>query len=312
MEAMMIANLEYYRVFYWTAKEQNLSRAAERLFITQPSVSHAIKQLEKQLSVTLFHRGAKGVRLTEEGQILFTQVEQAISLLESGERQMSDINNLMRGELRLGSSDSLCKYYLLPYLSRFCNDYSEIKLDIMHGTTPEIILHVKEGRNDFGIVRLPFKDDSLVYLETISVQDSFVVGPKYIDLAQSEIPLKKLIEYPLILFTKSSSSRKFIEEFSLSHGVYIEPEIELASVDLLIEFAKAGLGISFVTKQFVQSELNSGSLAEIKLTEVIPPRKIGIVFPKNRRLTAATLCFIQKYLKVDTSSLHANKQSSMN
>ncbi|MBP1995053.1 LysR family transcriptional regulator [Paenibacillus eucommiae] len=295
----MIANLELYRAFYWAARERNLSRAAERLFITQPSVSHAIKQLENELAVTLFHRGAKGVRLSEEGQVLYAQVEQAFYLLESGERQIAEIKNLMRGELRLGSSDSLCKYYLLPSLGRFCNDHPQIRLDLMHGTTPEIIRNVKEGRIDFGIVRLPLQDEALVILETITVQDSFVVGPRYLSLVQNEISLQQLIKYPLILFSKTSSSRKFIQEFALSHGVMIEPEIELASVDLLIEFAKAGLGISFVTKQFVQSELDNGSLFEIKLAEPIPPRKIAIAFLKNRRLTPATKSFFGQYLNVE-------------
>ncbi|KIL41016.1 LysR family transcriptional regulator [Gordoniibacillus kamchatkensis] len=294
-----MANLELYRAFYWTAREQSLSRAAERLFITQPSVSHAIKQLENELAVTLFHRGAKGVRLTEEGQLLYTQVEQAFYLLEAGERQLAEIKNLMRGELRLGSSDSLCKYYLLPALGRFCNDYPQIRLDLMHGTTPEIIRYVKEGRIDFGIVRLPVQDDAVIVHESIAVQDSFVAGPRFFHLTQAEIPLRELVQYPLILFSKTSSSRKFVHEFALSHGVRIEPEIELASVDLLIEFAKAGLGISFVTKQFVQAELERGTLAEVKLAEPIPPRKIGVAVLKNRRLTPATTTFLRQYLHVE-------------
>ncbi|WP_282935287.1 LysR family transcriptional regulator [Paenibacillus sp. RC67] len=297
----MIANLELYRAFYWTAKEQNLSRAAERLYITQPSVSHAIKQLETELAVTLFHRGAKGVRLSEEGQLLFSQVEQAFQFIESGERQIAEFNNLMRGELRLGSSDSLCKYFLLPSLGRFCNDYPQIRLDLVHGTTPEIIQNVKEGRIDFGIVRLPIEDSTLKILETITVQDCFVAGPRYFHLAGQAMSLIELTSNPLILFSKNSSSRRFIQEFAQAHGITMEPEIELASVDLLIEFAKAGLGISFVTKQFVQSELESGKLVEIKLKEQIPERKIGIALLKNRRLSAAAQMFFQQYLHVELS-----------
>ncbi|MBE1442000.1 MULTISPECIES: LysR family transcriptional regulator [unclassified Paenibacillus] len=296
----MIANLELYRAFYWTAKEQNLSRAAERLYITQPSVSHAIKQLETELAVTLFYRGAKGVRLSEEGQLLFAQVEQAFQFIESGERQIAEFNNLTRGELRLGSSDSLCKYFLLPSLGRFCNDFPQIRLDLVHGTTPEIIQHVKEGRIDFGIVRMPVEDSSLKVFETITVQDCFVAGPRYFPLAQQELSLTELTAYPLILFSRNSSSRRFIQDFGQAHGVAIEPEIELASVDLLIEFAKAGLGISFVTKQFVQAELEAGKLAEIKLKERIPERKIGIALLKNRRLSAATRTFFEQYLHVET------------
>jgi len=301
----LISNLELYRAFYWTAKEQNLSRAAERLFITQPSVSHAIKQLESELSVQLFHRGPKGVRLSEEGQLLFTQVERAFQYIESAERQLADMNELLRGELRLGSSDSLCKYYLLPSLGKFCNDYPRIRLDLVHGTTPEIIQNIKEGRIDFGIVRMPVEDSSLSVLEAIEVQDCFVAGPRYFHVAENPIALAELAANPLILFSRNSSSRRFIQDFAQSHGVALQPEIELASVDLLIEFAKAGLGISFVTRQFVQAELDSSKLAEIRLKERVPARKIGIALMKNRRLSSAATVFFRQYLHVEPDSMAA-------
>src|SRR5690606_10561987 len=121
-------NMELYRTFYWVAKEGNLSRAAERLFVTQPSVSHAIRQLEEQLGVNLLHRGPRGVTLTEEGQLLFDHVEQAFQALESAERMIGEQSRLLRGELRIGGSDSLIKHYLLPALSRFCSDYPGIHL----------------------------------------------------------------------------------------------------------------------------------------------------------------------------------------
>lgn len=294
----MVANLELYRVFYWTAKEQNLSRAAERLYITQPSVSHAIKQLEEELALTLFHREARGVRLTEEGNILYSYVERVFNFLDAAERQLADINNLIRGELRIGSSDSLCKHYLLPHLGAFFTDYPGIRLDLVHGTTPEIIRHVKDGRIDFGIVRLPIDDDKLVVREATTVQDCFVAGQKYSHLAERALPLAELMKHPLILFTKKSSSRRFIEDFAAEKGHSIVPEIELASVDLLIEFAKAGFGVSFVTKEFVKDELDSGELVELQLAENIPSRKVGIVFHGPRNLTKASSTFILDYLGV--------------
>jgi len=294
----MIQNLELYRVFYWTAQELNLSRAAERLYITQPSVSHAIKQLETELGIALFHRGSKGVKLTEEGRLLMDQVDKAFRSIETAERHIAERHQLMRGELRLGSSDSLCKYYLLPHLGRFCGEHPRLRIDVAHGTTPEIIRLIKEDRIDFGIVRLPVDDPALVVMETIEVQDRFVAGPRFFHLAEEELPLAELAAHPLILFTKTSSSRQFIENFARSHRVLLEPEIELASVDLLIEFAKAGLGVSFVTRQFVQNELDAGKLREIRLAEPIPSRKIGVAFLKNRMLSSATKVFIRQYLGV--------------
>ncbi|MFD1678128.1 LysR family transcriptional regulator [Alicyclobacillus fodiniaquatilis] len=294
----MIANLELYRVFYWTAREGNFSRAAERLFITQPSVSHAIKQLERELDITLFYRGSRGVTLTDEGKLMFEYVEQMFNMLESAERHIAEINDLMSGELRVGGSDSLCKYYLLPALSQFCHDFPKIRLDLAHGTTPEIVQFVKEGKIDLGVVRLPLDDDALIIHPAISVQDCFVAGPRFAELAKQTIALKDLAEYPLILFTKTSSSRNFIEEFARSLSIDLQPDIELASVDLLIAFAKAGLGISFVTKQFVSRELENRALFEINLRESIPNRTIGLIYLKNRRLSPASRKFVEDYLRL--------------
>ena len=291
-------NMELYRTFYWVAKEQNLSRAAERLFVTQPSVSHAIRQLEEQLAVNLFHRGPRGVTLTEEGRLLFDHVEQAFQALESAEQLIGEQSRLLRGELRIGGSDSLIKHYLLPSLSRFCSDYPGVHLILANGTTAEIIRQVKEGRIDFGIVRLPVEDRAITAIEAITVQDCFVAGPKYAHLAEESISLAELKHYPLILFSRTSTSSRFIQEFAASHGVILEPEIELASVDLLIAFAKAGMGISFVTRQFAQAELDAGTLTELTVREPIPSRKVGVIFLKNRRLSPATETFIRDYLKL--------------
>jgi LysR family cyn operon transcriptional activator len=294
----MISNLELYRAFYWTAKEGNLSRAAERLFITQPSVSHAIKQLEEELQLTLFHRTSRGVSLTKEGEMLHQHVEQAFNFLETAERKLAEFTDLIRGELRIGSSDSLCKHFLLPHLGSFHERHPHIRISLVHGTTPEIVKHLKEGRIDFGVVRLPVYDDQLHMLEVTSVQDCFVAGVKHKHLAEREIALQQLLDYPIILFSKNSSSRDFVSGFARQHGLEIVPEIELGSVDLLIEFAKHGLGISFVTKQFVQNELDRHILFEIKLQEQIPQRKVGIALLKKVPISAATNAFIQ-HLTVD-------------
>lgn len=291
-------NLEWYRTFYWAAKEKNLSKAAERLYVTQPSVSHAIKQLEEELDIILFHRGPKGVTLTEEGKMLYDHVEQALLVLEEAERLLSETNELLRGELRIGGGDSLIKYYLLPHLSRFCHDHPHINLNLVNGTTAEIIRQVKEGSIDFGIVRLPVQDDALIAVEAITVQDCFVAGAKYAHLAHAPISLAELQKYPLILFTRTSTSRQFIQDVAASLGIILEPEIELASVDLLIEFAKAGMGISFVTREFVKHEVESGALVELHVAEKIPSRKVGIVFLKNRRPTPAANTFIRMYLNI--------------
>lgn len=171
----MTNNYELYKVFYWAAKTGSLTQAAKALYLTQPSVSHAIKQLEERVGLTLFYRNAKGVSLTQEGKILFSYIEQSQILISLAEEKMEALKSLESGELRIGGSDSLFKHYLLPYLEDFHVRYPGIKLHLKHGTTPEVISYLKEGRIDLGVVRMPIVDAQLEVTESTELQDCFVM-----------------------------------------------------------------------------------------------------------------------------------------
>jgi DNA-binding transcriptional LysR family regulator len=286
-------NYELYKVFYWAAKTGSLTQAAKALYITQPSVSHAIKQLEDSFGIILFYRNSKGVALTQEGAILYSYIEQSQILISMAEEKMAALKNLDSGELRIGGSDSLFKHYLLPYLEDFHKKYPSIKLHLNHGTTPEIITFLKEGRIDLGVVRMPIVDSQLEVKESIQLQDCFVAGAHYAELKNSVLSLEMLLQHPVILFSRNSRARMAITELFQSYDYTLRPEIEVGSVDLLIEFAKRGLGISYVTREFVSKELEEGSLFEIQLDVPLPPSHVGIMTMRNMPLTHAASKFIQ-------------------
>ncbi|MBD0384245.1 LysR family transcriptional regulator [Paenibacillus sedimenti] len=290
-------NFELYKVFYLTAKSGSLSKAAKELFITQPSVSHSIKLLEDNLGLQLFARTSKGVELTKEGAVLYSYIEQAYNFISLAEVKLSELRNFSSGEIKIGGSDSLCKHYLLPFLESFHEQFPHVQINLVNGTTPEIVKQLKEGKIDMGIVRTPILDDQLQVREGITIQDCFVTGPKYRELSKHRVSLSKLLSYPIILFSRNSSSRKFITRLFQEHGLILEPEIELGSVDLLIEFAKIGFGVSFVTKEFVAKELEEGTLFEVKLDVVIPSTKIGIITLKNMPLSNSAAAFVAKLEK---------------
>ncbi|MFB9274341.1 LysR family transcriptional regulator [Cohnella cellulosilytica] len=288
----MTNNFELYKVFYWAAKTGSLTQAAKALYLTQPSVSHAIKQLETSFGVNLFYRTAKGVELTQEGAILYSYIEQSHIFISLAEEKMAALKNLESGELRIGGSDSLFKHYLLPYLEEFHERYPSIRLHLNHGTTPEVISFLKEGRIDLGVVRMPIVDPQLEVRESFQLQDCFVAGARYAELRGRKLSLDTLLEQPIILFSRNSRARMTITEIFQSYGYTIKPEIEVGSVDLLIEFARRGLGISFVTREFVSKELEEGSLFEIELDITIPPSQVGIMTKRNMPLSSATTRFM--------------------
>ncbi|WP_040952210.1 LysR family transcriptional regulator [Gorillibacterium massiliense] len=289
----IINNYELYKVFYWAAKTGSLTQAAKTLYLTQPSVSHAIKQLENSFGLPLFHRNARGVTLTQEGTILYSYIEQSQLLISLAEEKMTALKNMDDGELRIGASGSLFKHYLLPYLEDFHRKHPGVKLYLNHGTTPEIISFLKEGQIDLGVVRMPITDPQLEIKESFQLQDSFVAGSLFSELKDKVLTLEQLLEYPIILFSRNSRARMAITEVFKGYGYSLKPEIEVGSVELLIELARKGLGISYVTREFVKQELEEGSLFEIRLDIPLPPAQVGIMTTRNMPLSIAASEFIK-------------------
>lgn len=287
-------NWELYKVFCSAARTGSLSEAARQLFITQPSVSHSIKLLEEQLGLTLFSRVPRGVELTKDGAVLYSYLEHANSFIAMAEEKTRELTSFSGGEVKIGGSDSLVKHFLLPFLESFHREFPEIRIHLIHGTTPEIVRHLKEGRIDLGLVRAPVEDDGLRFEEGVVLQDCFVAGPKYRELAEQTVSMKDLLGYPIILFSSNSRSRQFITSLFQEQGYDLMPEIELGSVDLLIEFAKIGFGVSFVTREFAARELKEGSLFEVKLKEFIPPARTGIITLKKTPLSKAAHEFVSR------------------
>jgi DNA-binding transcriptional LysR family regulator len=116
---MMDVNFELYKVFYYVARTLSFSEASKQLFISQSAVSQSIKVLEKKLGQSLFIRSTKRVQLTPEGEILFKHIEPALHLIQKGENQLLESNSLNGGQLRIGASDTICRYFLVPYLKQF-------------------------------------------------------------------------------------------------------------------------------------------------------------------------------------------------
>lgn len=302
-------NLELYRTFYAVARAGNVTKAAETLYVTQPSVSYAIKQLEERLGVTLFVRKPKGVALTAEGQLLYRHVSAGIEAMQIGEQAIEQYKRLEIGEIRIGTSDTLCKYFLLPFMETYRREYPNVRFQLSHGKTPDIVGWLREGRIDCGMVHLPLNDDRLEVIELAVVRDCFVAGARYRHLAEEAVPLREVFEYPLIVLSGNSQTRSFVESLAGEHGLVLKPDIELGSVELLIEFARIGFGLSFLSREFVLPELEQGVLFEIRTEEPIPPRRVGIAYPKGHPLPLAARRLLER-LQADTGGMERRSADS--
>lgn len=289
-------SLDWYRVFYWTAKTGSLSRAAERLYITQPAVSHTLKLLESKLGGQLFFRTSRGVQLTAEGDELLRHLEIAFRAIESAERLLAERHGLYGGEINIGASDTLCRHYLLPYLERFHREYPGIRIRVTNRTSPETVKLLKDGRIDFGIVSLPAPDPTIEVRESIPLHDCLVAGRTYSHLSGRPFLLSEIRDYPLLLLEPGGTTRQYLDTYAHAHGESLQPELELGSLDLLAEFAKSGFGLAFVIKEYVLDELAAGGLVELSLAPPVPPRRIGIATLKSGSVSAAGKAFIELLL----------------
>jgi DNA-binding transcriptional LysR family regulator len=292
----MNVNFDLYRVFYIVVKSKSITKAAEKLFITQPAVSQSIKQLEKQLGGKLLFRTPKGIKLTPEGETFFEYIDKGYNFFVSAENKFNKFQTLDSGEIRIGASDTNCKYYLLPYLKKFNQKYPNVKIKVINRTTKDIINSLNYGEVDMGIINLPVKQrQNLNIKEIMSIQDCFVCSKKF--YKPDSVKIEDFLKYPILLLEKGSITRKYIDDFFLLKGYNLQPEFELGSIDLLVDFALNGIGVSHVIKDFISKGLLNKSLFEVKLIPNIPKREIGLVTLKNFPLSKASKTFIS-YLDI--------------
>lgn len=289
----MVTKLDLYKVFCQVGKSKSFSKASKELYMTQPAVSQAIMQLERELDVRLFNRTPKGVSLTNEGNLLFEYVNSAINLINAGEEKILEFKDLTVGELKIGVGDTISKYFILQYLELFHNRYPNIKFKIINGTTLELCSLIKSGEINIAICNFPIDDNSLELRPCREVRDIFVCGEKYKDLSMEKISLEEMVKYPLIFLEPNSNSRKYVEKFMISKGIKISPAFELGSFDLLLEFAKINLGLACVVKEFSMDYLEKGLLYEVNVLEEIPSRSIGVCYLKDVPLSLASAKFVE-------------------
>ena len=289
-----MVNLDLYRVFYTVAKCGSLTKAAEELYISQPAVSQAIKQLEVQLGGKLFNRTHKGMELSETGgKQIFPIVEQALKLLDEAENKYSELKNTATGVVRICASDTVSTHFLLKYIKEYHQKYPEVNLILQNGTSAETIELLKNKKGDIGFVNLPIDDKDINLSNTVmQLHDTFVASDRFSELTDGVIDLKRLQDYPLLMLELSTATRQAIVSFAHSHGIHLHPEIELASLELMTELAKNGIGIACIPREFVRHEIESGILKEIKTSPALPSRAIGLALPKDTELTFAVKEFL--------------------
>ena len=286
-------SLDLYKIFCAVMKTGNMSAAAKALYISQPAVSMAVRQLEERLGSPLLIRSTKGVHATKEAQVLYQYLEQALGLIQTAEEKYLEMVHLQAGELKIGASDSVLSRFLLPYLESYHRQYPEIIIKVTNKTTYESLRLLRNGSVDISFVNLPIEEDGdLDIWRCLEVTDCLVGGEAFAHLVKTGIHISQIEQYPLLLLETASNTRRFLDRYSQQNGIVLRPILELGSSDLLIQFASINLGLTFITKPFVTEPLGAGKLFEIPLRPAMPKRAVGMARLKNVALPYAAKGFL--------------------
>lgn len=293
-----MANLELYRVFYTVAKCGSLTKAADELYISQPAVSQAIKQLENQLGVPLFNRTRRGMELTAQGgKVIFSKVEEALSLFGEAESLISQINTCATGTIRIGASDTIFEYFLADKIVRFHEQFPAVKIELLSDVSPRTLEDLKNNKCDVAFVNLPIQleSDLTLYGDFMRLSDIFVTSDKYPELLNRVVPLAEVAKYPLVSLDKNTVASQSLTRFLSTVGITIEPQMEIGSWDLMKRLVMRGMGVGVIPREYVEKRLEEGSLFEVKTDPQLPVRSVGMVLAKNAPISYALRVFIQQF-----------------
>ena len=261
--------------FLEVARRQNLSRAAEALFVSQPTLTARLQSLEGSLGEQLFVRTRRGMRLTEAGEAFLPYAEHAVAALADGRQRLDELRRGVAGRLVLGAPPTVSTYTLPALLARFSAAHPNVRLAVKTGTSEEVLEMVLHDQVQLGIIR------SLVHQEVQSVPlytDALVLiagpghrlaGPQ----AGRQVRLADLAGEVLVLFGRSSSYLEFTTATFRQAGVLTGSVLELDNIEAAKKMVERGLGVSLVPASTVAAELAAGTLTRIELVDAAPVRR---------------------------------------
>lgn len=295
----MLVSFDLYKVFYITAKNESITAAAKELFVTQPTVTHCIQKLEEELGCVLFIRGKKGVKLTAEGTTLYKHVAVAYEHITQAEKEINELKMFKKGEIILGASETTLHHFLFPYLKKYKKKYPNIRLKIHNSSTPTMLEALRNNKLDCAILVFPlsYNEDGFE-INTLSLfQDIAIAGMEYKQLDKVPLSLKDINEYPIITIDKGTMTNTILKKIFSDNGLVLQPDIELATTDLIVPTVVNNLGIGFVPEFFAEESLKRNEIIKLNLINEIPKRRICLVYKSGKPKSIAVKAFIDSIMK---------------
>ena len=282
---------DYYRIFYYVARYQSLTRAAHALQSNQPNVTRTINALERELGCRLFQRSHRGVTLTPEGEKLFAHVQIMQEQLQAAEYELAGSRSLQSGSVSIGASETALHGLLLPVLRRFRQQHPGVRFQITNHSSPQAVAALRAGLVELAVVCTPCDEISkpLAEIPLRPTQVVLVAGPEYADLAARPLTLQEVADLPLVCLGPGSSTYTFFGQLFAQQGLTLSPDIQAATADQILPMVRYGLGLGFVPMELARGPLEKGEVIQLSLDQPIPARWISLVKDKSRPLSVAAL-----------------------
>lgn len=267
---MQFSNINYnlYKSFLIVYETKNISRAADILYISQPAVSHNIKELEKQLNIQLFYKKSNGMNATNEADILYKYISSAFNSIWKGESTISDMAGLKTGVVKIGIPSYLTVLYLSDVITGFRSKYPNVKIEIVSKPVPDLITMLQTQNIDLVIDSQPISNEKssmdIKYLKSYS--HCFFTTDKY--YSEKSFGIDNINNLPLIISSQNAEEIKLLKNSVV--GLKVNPVIEAGTTESMIKLVKEGNGVGYAQEEYISEELKKGTLKKLNLLFILP------------------------------------------
>lgn len=292
----MNANFEYYKVFYYVSKYENLTKAASVLKTSQPAVTRTIHNLENILGCRLFTRSKSGMKLTPEGKIFYQYVAAGCAQFFKAEDNLNNLISLENGTIYISATETALHCYLFEAVRDFNIQYPNVHFKILNNSTTDSVNALKEGKVDLAVVSASLQLAEPLKMKVVrKYREILIGGSRFAELKGRKTSLEELSAYLWISLTSEAISRRFLNEYFSKNGLQFSPDVELATTDMILPAVRYNMGIGFLPGEFAGDDLESGKVFEIDVNETLPERSIILIHDTEYPQSIASKAF-QKFL----------------
>jgi len=278
-------------VLITVANERGFSRAADKLFRTQPAISQAIRRLEEEVGEPLFDRSSKDGTLTASGEILLKYAEQIMNLRRDAKLAVKELKDLQRGKVTLGANEYTVMY-LLPVISVYRVRHPHIKIEVKRDLASRIPSEVLKRDVEIGIVSFRPNDPAIQTVPVATDELALIVAPDHPLAVKKIISVRELGVESFIAHNVRSPYRERVVETFEKHRTQLNISMELPTLEAIKRFVEQGMGVALVPRLAARAEIDRGQVVALTVREMRFERKLYLIYRKGAKLSHAARAFL--------------------